>query len=480
MRNGGPSTQPYYLNEVDIPLTINYFYPDASLATDRSFSPGSDWNKALFITGTLGYKELAYLDLTYRIDWTRAFTQFKAMGVNPYFDYYSVGGNVLLNKAIDMGEQINLFKLRISHSNVGNSLPNSLKNNRMTMINKDGSIPSVNIANFIPKPELTRSTEVGLDLALFRNTVDFNFTVYNAVSINQYIEIPSTLGQIKPINSGKVRNRGFETFAGYTLMPSPDFYWKTGFNFAFNDNKILSTYKNRKDIRVTIGTSDNLRVKFLEGGSYGDLYAKDFTRYNKYEAEAGLGKEGDIKLDPQGNPSLAARGGHKVYLGNLNSKVHLGWYNTFKYKDYSLYVLIDGKIGGKVVSFTEAYLDARGVSERSAQARISGAVVMPDGNSASAQKYYETIGSQIFPSEYVYDATNFRLRELSLGYTFGKLPYFIQSATISLIGRNLFFLHKNAPVDPDVSQSTANALGGVDIFTLPTSRSYGLNIKLSF
>ena len=227
-------------------------------------------------------------------------------------------------------------------------------------------------------------------------------------------------------------------------------------------------------------------------GSYGDLYAKDFVRYNKFEAEAGLGKEGDIKLDPQGNPSLAARGGHSRYLGNVNAKTRLGWANTFDYKGFSLYMLIDGKIGGKVVSFTEAYLDARGVSERTAEARMSGliwtdsegvahpAVVMPDGNLASAQKYYETIGSQIFPSEYVYDATNFRLRELSLGYSFKKLPHFIRGLNISVVARNLFFLYKDSPVDPDVSQSTANGLSGVDIFSLPTSRSFGINLKLSF
>ncbi|MDR1436599.1 MAG: SusC/RagA family TonB-linked outer membrane protein [Candidatus Symbiothrix sp.] len=495
MRNGGPSDRPYYTKKEDIPLTINYFYPDASITTDRSFTPESDWDKAIFATATVGYREIAYLDATYRIDWTRTYTQFKHLSlqkVRPCFDYYSIGGNILLNRAVDLGEQIDLLKLRLSHSLVGNSLPNKRLNAAMQKRTKTGSVLAVDVSGFNPKPEMTRSTEAGIDLALFRNTVDFNFTFYNAVSLNQYLEFTSSLGQVKPVSSGKIRNRGIETNLAYNFMPSRLFYWKTGFNFSYNDNKIISTSEHRTDLSIKIGTSDNLRVRFIEGRSYGDLYAKDFLRYSKFDEEAGLGKEGDINLGLQGTPSLDARGGHNLYLGNINSKIRMGWHNTLNYKDWSLYFLIDGKVGGKVISFTEAYLDARGVSKRSADARLSGklwtdgngnrvpAVVMPDGNLASAQKYYETIGSQIFPSRYVFNATNFRLRELSIGYTFNNLPSFIRSANLSLTARNLFFLYNRAPVDPDVSQSTANGLGGVDIFTLPATRSYGLNIKLTF
>jgi TonB-linked SusC/RagA family outer membrane protein len=495
MRNGGPSDRPYYTKKEDVPLTVNYFYPDASLITERSFTPDSDWDKAIFATATVGYKEIAFLDATYRIDWTRTYTQFKRVStqkVKPYFDYYSIGGNILLDRAIDLGDPVNLLKLRISHSLVGNSLPNKRLNAAMQKKSKTGSILAVDVSGFDPKPETTRSTEAGIDLALFRNTVDFNFTFYNALSLNQYLEFTSSLGQVKPVCSGKIRNRGIEAMLAYNFMPTKNFYWKSGLNFSYNENKIITTYEHRTDLYINIGTSNNLQVRFLEGGSYGDLYAKDFLRYSKFDEEAGLGREGDINLGLQGNPSLASRGGHNLYLGNINSKIRMGWHNTFNYKDWSLYFLIDGKLGGKVISFTEAYLDARGVSKRSADARLSGsvwkdkdgnafpAVVMPDGNLASARKYYETIGNQIFPSQYVFDATNFRLREFSVGYTFHKLPSFIRSATVSLTGRNLFFLYNNAPVDPDVSQSTVNGLGGVDIFTLPATRSYGLNIKLTF
>lgn len=501
--NNGPTGQAYYLAE-DIeagkyPTTINYFYPHVSKVGNRSYNPTSNWTKAFFATASLGYKDFAYIDGSYRMDWSRTYTQFekirKLQGldkVRPWYPYYSVGGNILLNNIVNMGSQVDLFKVRLSYSDVGNSLPNNLLVPALTVDPQTGSVTAVDVSNFIPKPESTRSTELGLDMAFFRNTLDMNVTLYNAISVNQLLVTTSSVGQRKPVNAGKIRNRGIELTANYTLIPNRNFYWKTGINVSFNDNKILKVNDKSGNLDTSIGTASNMKVRFIEGGSYGDIYWKDFARYNKFDEEAGLGKEGDIKLDANGNPSLASRMGYETYLGNVNAKTRLGWHNTFNYKDFSLYFLIDGKIGGKVISFTEAYLDARGVSERSGKARSSNllwtdaqgnshpAVVMPDGNLAGAENYYKTVGEQIFMSEYVYDATNFRLREISLGYTFRKLPGFIKSANVSLVARNLFFLYKDAPVDPDVSQSTANGLGNVDIFTLPSTRSYGLNIKLSF
>lgn len=481
-----PLYRPYYTNIDDVPTTINHFLPDSNILSNSSYNISSNWGKGLFATASIGYKGLAYIDGSYRMDWTRAFSQFKAIGFKPWFGYYSIGGNVLLNEALKMDEEkINRLKVRLSYSEVGNSIPNSFYTS-MTL-KPEGGVIAVETADFDPRPETMRSVETGVDLGLFNNALDLNFTFYNTMSLNQFLNVSSSVGQVKPINTGKVRNRGFEASATYNLFNPSGFSWSTGVNFSYNNNKIIETFEHRRDIKTSIGTAGNLQVRYLEGGSYGDLYCKDFTRYNKFDEEKGLGKEGDIKLDPSGNPSMDARGGYERYLGNMNAKYNLGWHNTFKYKGFSLYMLVDGKIGGKVVSFTEAYLDAYGVSERSAQARLSGltwngvpAVVMPDGNLTSAENYYTTIGSQIFPSEYIYDGTNFRMRELSLGYTFEKLPTFIKMVSISAVARNLFFIYKDCPVDPDVSMSTANGLGGIDIFNLPTTRNFGVNLKLTF
>ena len=191
---------------------------------------------------------------------------------------------------------------------------------------------------------------------------------------------------------------------------------------------------------------------------------------------------------------------YNTYLGNANAPHHLGWSNTFSYKDFSLFFLIDGKIGGTVISYTEARLDAYGVSERSGKARDAGVtylskssvggklvmqsvpgVIMPDGQIAPAKEYYQAIGNgEPALSEYAWKATNFRLREVSLGYTFRNLFGNGKNLSASLVARNLFFLYKDAPVDPDVSVSTSNSYGGIEAFSLPTTRSFGFNLKASF
>ena len=96
-------------------------------------------------------------------------------------------------------------------------------------------------------------------------------------------------------------------------------------------------------------------------------------------------------------------------------------------------------------------------------------------------KYYQTIGgSSPVGRNYVYDATNFRLREISLAYTFRNLFGQSKNLTVSANARNLFFLYLDAPIDPDTSLSTQNALSNVDIFSMPTTRSFGISLKASF
>ncbi len=181
------------------------------------------------------------------------------------------------------------------------------------------------------------------------------------------------------------------------------------------------------------------------------------------------------------------------YVGNMNSKIQLGWSNTFNYKDFQLFFLINGRIGGKVISLTEAYLDNLGFSKRTEAARLNAeannlrtsegklAMYLPDGSNRliGVEEYYRSIGDNKNPSEYIYSGTNFRLRELSLGYTFRNLLGAGRNLNLSFIGRNLFFIYKNSPVDPDVSLSTGNGMGAFEAFNMPSSRSFGFSLKLN-
>jgi hypothetical protein len=180
------------------------------------------------------------------------------------------------------------------------------------------------------------------------------------------------------------------------------------------------------------------------------------------------------------------------YAGNMNADYQLSWSNNFRYKNFNLYILINGRIGGKVISLTEAYLDRFGVSKRTGDARLKAeklglytadgrhAMYINDGRDlVSVEDYYTTVGNSD-ASSYIYNGTNFRLREVSLGYTFRDLLGEGKNLSLSVIGRNLFFIYKDAPVDPDISVSTANGLGGIDMFNVPSSRSFGVNLKLNF
>ena len=300
----------------------------------------------------------------------------------------------------------------------------------------------------------------------------------------------------------------------------------------------MDKYGNSKDMATSFGDG-KIQLLYRKGGSYGDLYITDFTRYKnnvyqytvteeyyengisgvrdvvKYTTDASVegaklvNKAGDLYI-VNGKPTLggyatAASNGKirvydsnkkfQTYAGNANSPYQLSWSNTFTYKDFTLYFLINGRIGGKVVSLTEGYLDRWGASERTGEARLHAesknryitdefgndhlAMYLNDGrNLVSIEDYYTFIGSS-YAGDYIYDATNFRLRELSFGYTFRNLFGDYKNLSISFVCRNLFFIYKNAPVDPDISLSTANGLGGIDVFNYPSARTFGLNIKLN-
>ncbi|MDY6408465.1 MAG: SusC/RagA family TonB-linked outer membrane protein, partial [Prevotella sp.] len=228
-----------------------------------------------------------------------------------------------------------------------------------------------------------------------------------------------------------------------------------------------------------------VRVRYRKGGSIGDMYITDFKRND----------DGTFALNEQGKPQLESEANkqYTVKIGNMNSKWQLGWSNTFNYKDFQLFFLINGRFGGKVISLTEAYLDNMGVSARSGAAReyaeknglyVDGkpAMYLPDGSDRliAVQDWYEFVGGTPVPGEYVYSATNFRLRELSMGYTFRNLVGAGKHLNVSFIARNLFFFYKDSPADPDVALSTTNGLSAFELFNMPSARSFGFSLKLNF
>ena len=514
----------------EISTIVNRFNPSSGGPGVTSKGNSSDWDQAALATAQVGWKDIVFIDASYRHDWYRPFRQFAHLGTKESYGYFGVGGNAILSDAFRLPEWFTYAKYRLSYSEVGNSIPNAVYS-AVSVNEKEGAVGSTAKNSFIPEPEKTKSFETGLEMQFLDDCLNADITYYNSAMHKSYLEVAGTNGRPQPVNSGIIRNQGVEFTIGYDWAISNNWRWKTNVNFSYNHNRIEATAKDNfgydKDLANSIANG-RVELRYSVGGSYGDIYVTDFTRYSDdvYKAADGtfnitgegelVHKKGDIYLNKHTYPNTknvkVKHGGYasvdpergiirtydtskkfQMYAGNLNSPYQLSWSNTFTYKDFTLYFLINGRMGGKVISLTEAELDYLGASERSGAARLyaeENGIYTNDGrlgmylnnggeeNLVAVQDYYEYIGASD-ATNYIYDATNFRLRELSLGYTFRNLFGNYKNLSLSFVCRNLFFIYKKSPVDPDVSLSTANGLGGIDMFNYPSARSFGLNIKLN-
>ena len=236
---------------------------------------------------------------------------------------------------------------------------------------------------------------------------------------------------------------------------------------------------------------------------YTEASAAKYNKRNASKIEAGeltAVKEGWYVLNSKGGVQMDSENTYGKYVGNMNADWQMGWTNNFSYKDFTLSFLINGRIGGKVLSMTESFLDGYGLSQRSADARLNAeakgiyadkvygdnvlGVQLNDGSGrvVPVEAYYQAVGG-VAPQDierYLYSGTNFRLRELSFGYTFRDLFGANKNLSLSFIARNLFFLYKDAPVDPDVSLSTGTGLSAFEVFNMPSSRSFGFSLNVNF
>jgi TonB-dependent SusC/RagA subfamily outer membrane receptor len=439
---------------------------------------------SLFMSATFGFSDKVFVDVTARNDWTSTIPK-----PNNSFFYPSVGITGVLNELFDLGEKVSFAKVRASYAEVGNGFgPDQISPNRGILFG-GGISPVDPIRPFpgtTPKPERQRSFEIGTEWKFNNNRYGFDIGYYRTSTINQYFAVPVSTTVVSSgvagLNAGDIVNSGVEVTAFAIPVQNENFEWRTSVNFATNKNEILSI--SGEDLGGIISPEfftispkgvNTFGSYLVEGGAFGDIYAQV------------------VKRDANGTPVVdngaviqddenLIDGLTKV--GNANPDFTLGWSNSFKYKNFSLNLLVDGKFGGETVSMTEAVVE--GFSNNSARETANGDVSVVDlaGNASSltAQDYYGKVGGRNgFTGEYVYSATNVRLAELALGYTFNlNNDSFFKNVKASLVGNNLFFFYKDAPHDPNVSLSTGNALQGVDVLGLPSTRSLGLNINLTF
>ncbi len=437
---------------------------------------------SIFASTTIGFDEKLYIDLTARNDWSSSLPSSN----NSYF-YPSVGVTGILSEVFDMGDKISFAKIRGSYAEVGNDVPaNTVFPEREILFG--GGLNPLNPVRPLGevRPEEQTSYEIGTEWKFFDNRFGFDIGYYRTSTIDQYFQVPVSTGTgsvTVGVNSGDIVNTGFEGSIFVIPVKTEKFNWISNINFATNDNEVKEISNPSEDVQIGFTEVSPKGVNtfasyLVEGGSYGDIYAQVVKRDANGRPVV---DNGAIVINDE-NPDGVIEGLEKV--GNANPDFTLGWNNSITYKNISLDFLIDGKFGGETISMTEAVVEG---SSNNSQRETDNATIevvnmAGDVSTLSAQEYYGLAGGRNgFSGEYVYSATNVRLAELAVGYDF-KLSdsSFFRNIKASLIGNNLFFFYKDAPHDPNVTLSTGNALQGVDILGLPSTRSWGLNINLTF
>jgi TonB-linked SusC/RagA family outer membrane protein len=431
--------------------------------------------QSLYATTTFGYKEYLFLDLTARNDWSSALPE-----ANRSYFYPSIGLSGIISDMVELPDWVTYGKARITYASSGFGGTQYLDRVYYS-VGTGGSISRSDIRSLGDyKPELTHSVEFGLDWRFLQNRAGFDITYYNTRTKDQLllIGVPLfTLASQKYINAGLIKNRGIEITADYSPVKTNNFTWTVAGNYAKNVNKVEKLTDENKSVIIGAGDAVYL-IKVDEGSSYGDVYVRGWQRDD----------QGRRLVEDDGSPTLTD--GTNAFVGNYNPDFMAGLSNTFKYKAFSLSFLIDHRQGGVVISGTQALIDADGHSKASLQGREGGIVldgVTHDGGKnttpIAAQDYFGLIGGRYPIAEfYSYAATNTRLRELVLTYSLPKTlldkTKFIKRADVSIVGRNLFFFHKDAPIDPEITRGVNG--GGLEYAQLPSTRNYGINLNVSF
>jgi len=437
--------------------------------------------QSVFGTANLGYKGMLYLDVTGRTDWSSTLVNTASSS----FFYPSVGLTGILSNMFEMPEYISFAKIRASYAEVGKDIP-AYATVPLRTISNTGSADQ---ATFAPRegetlePENQKSFEIGTEWRFFGNRLGIDFTYYSSTTENQIFFIaaqPNIQGYTQNIvNAGEITNKGIELIVNAKPYVSDNFNWNTTLNYASNKNEVVSVHPSldNGEAIITAPGVNGYGYSLIAGEEFGSIRARSVVRN-----AAGLPVVTD---DGSGNLTIEATDFETV--AHAQPDFTLGWSNTFTYKDFTLNFLIDGKFGGDVVSVTEAVNDFYGVSQATADARNNNGgminVVDTNGNQLqmTAQDYYTKTGGRAgLLGEYVYDATNVSLRELSIGYKVPIKSEFFESVSLSVIANNLFFIYKDAPFDPNIASSTGIGLQGVDIYGQPSTRSIGLNINVNF
>ncbi|MCY4298193.1 MAG: SusC/RagA family TonB-linked outer membrane protein [Flavobacteriaceae bacterium] len=490
---------------------------------------------SLFGLLSVDYKNWAYLDVTYRNDWASSLVD-PNIGIdasNFSYGYPSVSSSFILSEVFNLPVAIDFLKFRASYAEVGNSARPYSFQNTFTPEAPYRSSPVFRTNRTISDPNLknetTTASEFGLDVRLFQSKLHLDMTYYSMKSFDQIISLPvgRTSGyDFYLTNGGEISNQGVEISLETSFGNPSGLQWTHTINFTSNRSIVESLpeviqsgqYSIIADVFPNDPGSSDLEFVAKEGELLGQLIGLGFQR----------GPDGQI-IHENGLPLLTSE---KVSAGSYQPDFLIGSYHQLNFKNVSLSFLFDGQVGGHVYSRQHALLatsgsivndddpnlplntlDGRTVYSVSyengsvnptytlvQQGGIIAPGLMVDSNGnlvpnnvsvpaggASYTGYFYNYYGNGFNRDNIeaatYDATYFKLREVSLSYRFNSeliKSWGLQSATVSIIGKNLLLLSDVPTIDPEV-YSIRNGLfvNGYESNSIPTVRSFGLNVNLT-
>ena len=470
---------------------------------------------SLYGAAQMSYKNYLFLEVTGRNDWSSALTlpaELKALGSekNSFF-YSSAALSAVISDMVKLPEIINFAKVRGSVAQVGNDTDPFTFTQAYNPSTAFGTAQIYSetdrLANLSLKPEISTAFEIGTEVKLLNNRIGLDLTFYQSNTKNQIINIPLSLTSgysTRSINAGLIRNYGFE--AMLNLVPlvgkTNSLRWTVDLNFSSNRSKVIELSDGLTNL---VMASRSVSIEARVGERMGDMYGIGFARVQNtnpagahYEAS---GKNVGQIVFSNGRP---VRTTDRIKMGNYNPDWLAGINNTLTYNNFKLSFLFDIRTGGEIYSHTQTVGREGGIMIETLEGRADGYDLSKAGNGVIGKgvmlvngQYVEndvkrtarewhtayTAGRNIAEGV-MFDASFVKLREFQVGYNFPaqvlkKSPF--KSATLSIVGRNLA-LWSNVPhVDPEVMSFTGGtALPGIEHMSIPSSRSFGVNLSLKF
>lgn len=437
-------------------------------------------NQAVFAQVNIGYGKFIYLNATARNDWSSTLPR-----ENWSYFYPSAGVSLLLNDLFKIKSNILSYsKIRYNWAQVGNATSPYALMGVYTSSDAWNNYPVYTApteqAPLNLKPEITTSSEVGMDLVFFMNRLTLDATWYTGTSKNQILSVAtsSATGNLrKKVNAGEIKNSGVEIKLGGTPIQTRDFQWDLTLNWSKNKSKIVELYPGLES--YTVGGIWGCNVLAKPGGAYGDIYHKPFLR----------DEQGQVVIGSNGVPKSAVS---VDKLGTINPKWLAGLSSSFRYKNVTLNLLFDMRKGSDIFLLSYRYGCMTGVMAETARGNIreEGFIfpgVKEDGTvndiQVDPQVYYKSVSSF---EPYIFDASFLKLRELGITYSFPKKwldwTKAVKRANVSFVGRNLWLLYSNLPkgYDPEVSLGGTDAGQGIEYGYIPTNATYNFTLQIGF